>query len=136
MIAVKAAFRKEHLHPERLMKSLFNNDNYVKWKVDAGKLMSYLFELAAITQSHDTDLDLYSLFTKEECYDLWLISNLNWYIDYGPSPLTQGKMPYVEANLLENILNTADTCVVKKRIVLPCASGTRLVYFLWLVYWN
>lgn len=96
------------------MKSLFNNDNYVKWKVDAGKLMSYLFELAAITQSHDTDLDLYSLFTKEECYDLWLISNLNWYIDYGPSPLTQGKMPYVEANLLENILNTADTCVVKK----------------------
>lgn len=43
-----------------------------------------------------------------------LISNLNWYIDYGPSPLTQGKMPYVEANLLENILNTADTCVVKK----------------------
>ena len=104
--------------------------------MDAGKLMSYLFELAAITQSHDTDLDLYSLFTKEECYDLWLISNLNWYIDYGPSPLTQGKMPYVEANLLENILNTVDTCVVKKRIVLPCASGTRLVYFLWLVYWN
>ena len=41
VIAVKAAFRKEHLHPERLMKSLFNNDNYVKWKVDAGKLMSY-----------------------------------------------------------------------------------------------
>ena len=51
---------------------------------------------------------------KEECYDLWLIGNLEWYIDYGPSPLTQGKMPYVEANLLENILNTADTCIVKK----------------------
>ena len=114
VIAVKAAFRKEHLHPERLMKSLFNNDDYVRWKVDAGKLMSYLFELAAITQSHDTTLELYSLFTKEECYDLWLINNLSWYIDYGPSPLTQGKMPYVEANLLENILNTADTCVVKK----------------------
>lgn len=47
------------------MKSLFNNDNYVKWKVDAGKLMSYLFELAAITQSHDTDLDLYSLLPKK-----------------------------------------------------------------------
>lgn len=45
---------------------------------------------------------------------MWLLNNANWYIDYGPSPLTKGKMPYLEANLLENILNTADTCIVKK----------------------
>ena len=114
VLAVKETFRKEHLHPERLMKSLFNSEEYVKWKVDAGKLMSYLFELAVILQNNDTDLELYSLFTKEECYDLWRIGNVEWYIDYGPSPLTKGEMPYVEANLLENILNTADTCVVKK----------------------
>lgn len=114
VLAVKADFRKKHMHPKRLMKSLFNSEDYVKWKVDADKLMGYLFELAIILQNHDTDIELYSLFTKEECYDLWLISNLNWYVDCGPSPLTQGKMPYLEANLLENILNTADTCVVKK----------------------
>ena len=114
VLAVKEAFRKEHLHPERLMKSLFNSQDYVKWKVDADKLMSYLFELAVIMQNHDTDIELYSLFTKEECYDMWLLNNANWYIDYGPSPLTKGKMPYLEANLLENILNTADTCIVKK----------------------
>ena len=96
------------------MKSLFNSQDYVKWKVDADKLMSYLFELAVIMQNHDTDIELYSLFTKEECYDMWLLNNVNWYIDYGPSPLTKGKMPYLEANLLENILNTADTCIVKK----------------------
>lgn len=114
VLAAKAAFRKEHLHPERLMKSLFNSEEYVKWKVDAEKLMSYLFELAVIMQNHDTDIELYSLFTKEECYDMWLLNNANWYIDYGPSPLTKGKMPYQEANLLENILNTADTCIAKK----------------------
>ena len=114
VLAVKEAFRKKHLHPERLMKSLFSNQDYVKWKVDADKLMSYLFELAVIMQNHDTDIELYSLFTKEECYDMWLLNNANWYIDYGPSPLTKGKMPYLEANLLENILNTADTCIVKK----------------------
>lgn len=114
VMAVKEAFRKEHLHPERLMKSLFTSQDYVKWKVDADKLMSYLFELAVIMQNHDTDIELYSLFTKEECYDLWQISNVDWYINYGPSPLTKGKMPYLEANLLENILNTADTCIVKR----------------------
>lgn len=115
VLAVKEDFRKKHLHPERLMKSLFSSDDYVKWKVDADKLMSYLFELAAIMQNHDdTDIELYSLFTKEECYDLWLLNNLNWYINYASSPLTQGKMPYLETNLLENILNTADTCIMKK----------------------
>ena len=114
VLIAKATFRKEHLHPERLMKSLFNSEEYVRWKVDAEKLMSYLFELAVIMQNHDTDIELYSLFTKEECYDMWLLNNANWYIDYGPSPLTKGKMPYLEANLLENILNTADTCIVKK----------------------
>lgn len=115
VLAAKEDFRKRHLHPERLMKSLFNSEDYVKWKVDADKLMSYLFELAVIMQNHDTDMEFYSLFTKEECYDLWLINNVNWYIDYGPSPLTKGKMPYLEANLLENILNTADTCIIRKK---------------------
>ena len=66
-------------------------------------------------QSHDTDLDLYSIFTKDECYDLWLIENYAWYVSFGPSPLSKGKIPYMETNLLKNILDTADTCLVKKQ---------------------
>lgn len=112
--AAKESIRKEHIHPERLMKTLFANTDYLKWKVDAGELMTSLFDVASNMQSHDTGLELYSLFTKEECYDLWQLSNRGWYISFGPSPLTKGEMPSVEANLLENILNTADTCVVRK----------------------
>lgn len=111
---LKASVRKEHVHPERLMAALFSNADYVKWKVDAGRLMTNLFDLASNMQSLDTDLELYSLFTKEECYDLWQISNKNWYVFYGPSPLTGSKIPYLEANLLESFLNAADTCIVKK----------------------
>lgn len=114
VVAAKAAIRKEHVHPERLMKALFNNADYVNWKVDAGRLMTQLFDVASNMQSLDTNLELYSLFTKDECYDLWQISNKNWYISYGPSPLTKGEIPFMESNLLENILNTADTCIVKK----------------------
>lgn len=102
------------MHPERLMKALFNNEDYVRWKVDAGRLMTQLFDVASNMQSLDTNLDLYSLFTKDECYDLWQISNKNWYISYGPSPLTKGEIPFMESNLLANILDTADTCIVKK----------------------
>lgn len=39
---------------------------------------------------------------------------INWYISYGPSPLTKGEIPFMESNLLANILDTADTCIVKK----------------------
>ncbi len=114
VLAAKREYQKKHRHPERLMNALFNNADYVKWKIDGGKLMSYLFKLASNMQSHDTGLDLYPIFTEEECYDLWSIENYGWYLGFGPSPLTKGKMPYVEANLLKNILDTADTCIVKK----------------------
>lgn len=114
IVAAKTKFQKEHRHPERLMKALFNNEDYVKWKINGGKLMSSLFKLASNMQSHDTGLDLYPIFTEEECYDLWLIENYGWYLSFGPSPLNKGKMPYMEANLLKNFLDTADTCIVKK----------------------
>lgn len=114
IISAKKKVKKEHTHPERLMGALFNNPDYVKWKIDEDKLMTDLFKLAGNMQSHDTDLDLYSIFTKEECYDLWLADNYDWYLNYGPSPLNKGKVPYSEAELLKNILNTADTSIVKK----------------------
>ena len=52
-------------HPERLMKELFNDQQYVYNNVGAGSLMRQLFHVACNMQSHDTDLELFSLFTKE-----------------------------------------------------------------------
>ena len=53
---------------------------------------------------------------------IW-IGILTW-----PSPAhSKDGVPYVETNLLENILDTADTCVVKENRCSTYASGTRLV---------
>lgn len=114
VVAAKAEVDREYVHPERLVNTLFNDTAYVMHSVPSDKLMKELFGIAGNMQSHDISLDLYSIFTKEECYDLWQRNNLLSYIDYGPSPLTKSEMPYIEANLLDNILNTADTCVTKK----------------------
>ncbi len=62
-------------------------------------------------QSHDTDMQLYSLFTDEECYDLWSCNNLYWYLTHACSPVTDGLMPYREADLLRNILDRADAAL-------------------------
>ena len=96
-------------HPERLMKELFNDQDYVYNNVAAGALMRQLFHVACNMQSHDTNLELFSLFTDEEIYDQWRQKNIGWYLDYGPSPVSGGKMPFSQLNLLKNIIETADT---------------------------
>ena len=96
-------------HPERLMKVLFNDQDFVYNNISAGALMRQLFHVACNMQSHDTDLELFSLFTDEEVYDQWRQKNIGWYLDYGPSPVSGSKMPFSQLNLLKNIIETADT---------------------------
>lgn len=101
-------FEAKHIHPGRLMKVLFTDGAYVEENVDTLRLMRRLFDIAANMQSHDTDMELYSLFTNDECYDLWSCNNVYWYLTHACSPVTDCLMPYREAELLRNILDTAD----------------------------
>lgn len=114
-----AAYRRKHLDAGRLMGVIFNDAQYVADSVKAESLWNQIFNVAANMQSLETDMDLYGLFTTEECYRKWAIDNMYWYMYYGPSHLTKGKMPFYEANLLRNILETADSC-----LKLPQPSAT------------
>ena len=105
----RALYALKYTHPERLMKALFTDQDYVYNNVGAGDLMRQLFHVACNMQSHDTDIELYSLFTDEEVYDLWRIQNVGWYLDYGASPVSGKIMPFSQLNLLKNIIETADT---------------------------
>lgn len=113
------AYRREHLDAGRLMGVIFNDAQYVADSVKAESLWNQIFNVAANMQSLETDMDLYGLFTTEECYRKWAIDNMYWYMYYGPSHLTKGKMPFYEANLLRNILETTDSC-----LKLPQPSAT------------
>ena len=101
--------QQKYTHPERLMKTLFNDQLWVYNNVASGDFMRRLFEVAANMQSHDTDIELLSLFTDEEVYDQWRIRNIGWYLDYGGWPGADCKMPFSQLNLLKNIIETADT---------------------------
>jgi hypothetical protein len=97
--------------PDRLMQVLFNDPQWVKDSVNAVNLMYDLFEVASNMQSHDTDIDLLSLFTASEMYDQWRYRNWSWYLNYGAAPQTGGIMPFSQRNLLRNIIETADTVI-------------------------
>ena len=99
----------DRIKPDRLMDVLFNDAQWVKDNIQAQALMYNLFEVTTNMQSHDTDIDLYSLFTDDEIYEQWRTRNIGWYLDYGPAPQTGGMMPFTQRNLLYNIIETADT---------------------------
>jgi len=102
-------YTKKYNHPERICSVLFNDTKWVADSIDGGRLMRRLFDVATNMQSHDTDIELLSLFTTDELYDQWRQRNVGWFLDYGVSPITDGIMPFSQQNLLRNIIETADT---------------------------
>ena len=116
---VRGIYEHKYSHPERLMKVLFNDQTYVYDNIRASSLMRQLFEIASNMQSHDTDIELYSLFTDDEIYDQWRMRNIGWYLDYAAAPQTGAIMPFSQLNLLKNIIETADTIVDNSKAHTP-----------------
>lgn len=93
----------------RLMAVLFNDVQWANDSIKNDPFIYNLFDVVTNMQSHDTDIDLYSLFNDDEIYEQWRIRNIGWYVDYGPAPLTEGVMPFTQKYLLRNIIETTDT---------------------------
>ena len=112
-----------YIHPERLMKQLFNDSAFVAGHIDARELMADLFELHGISQSSYSQPDLGFLFTEEELYDLWQRNNFEWYYEKGPSPLSDACMYKLERNLLDNFVETADTVIASGKNAVSLRFG-------------
>ena len=102
---------------ERVIKSLFNDEAYIKQNVDAKDLNYRLFQLASNLQSTEMrkQITLYDIFTTDELYANWKAKNAWWYINYGPSPLNGGKQPYSQRNLLKKMISQADSCIALEK---------------------
>lgn len=111
---VLADFRKEHLHPQRLMETIFSDKSFWNDSIDASKAMRSIFKLAMNIQSTELrkQINLCNLFTDDELYDLWQGQNAYWYMAYGPSRYSDGIQPYSQRNLLNKIISEADSCLL------------------------
>lgn len=109
--------------PHRLMKVLFSDQDWVYMNVMPTSLMGSIYDIATNQQSHDGDTELLNIFTPEELYRLWNGNNLYWYLNYANAPQTGNVMPWMHANLLRNIIETADT-VTRKQATLRFGHDT------------
>ncbi len=108
-------YKKKYTHPERFCRALFNDESY--WKDEDFRPRSFMravFNVITNMQSHGNGEDMWNIFTTEECYDLWKIVNIDWYLGYGAAPQTGGIMQFNQADLLHNIIETTDTIMASK----------------------
>lgn len=106
-------FENHNIHPERLMRTLFNDEEYVQLYVHERDLMYKLFDLATAVQNSEVrhEFSLYDLFTDDELYTLWQRKNIGWFQEYGSNALNGGTQPFSQRNLLRKIIEEADSCM-------------------------
>lgn len=108
-------YRRKYTHPERFCRALFTDENF--WQDEDFRPRSFMRAMMSVVtnmQSHGCGEDMWNLFTKEEIYDLWKIVNIDWYLGYGAAPQTEKIMPFSQANLLRNMIETTDTVMASK----------------------
>ena len=106
-------FNQRHTHPERLMKALFKDTDFItnyqgSGRDQSGSLYSSLYDVASYVQGSDPGVDLYDVFTYDEWYDLFLMNNMRWYSQAGFTPLTDNVVPYGHCVTLQNFIDFAD----------------------------
>lgn len=105
------SFEKVHLHPQRLMESLFTKPSYAQDNALAfmKKLYGVVVGMSCLVEEpwYTPQYNLEGLFTVDEMYDQWACNTLYWFALFGAYDATQGVMPYRQKELLRDILDKA-----------------------------
>lgn len=104
-------FRAEKTTPERMMGTLFSDNEYLNRWVDQDELMWGLYWLAVDMQNMETPVSFIELFTNDELYGLWEAANFNFYACNSSYPLANGEHTANARNLVNHIIENADSYV-------------------------
>ena len=107
-------FEAKHLNPDRLVNSLFSDNDYIIKKVNPETVMKKLFAIAGGMQNVETKLNFYDLFEKQELFDLWQCTNYRLYVNDANSAINNGLMFENQKPTLKNILENANKIIASK----------------------
>lgn len=115
MKIISDSIKWANIDSRRFEKQLFKDEKFAKDSIPGKKLMSNVFDLAGYLQDHHEfdGKDLYYLFTDEEIFQLWRLTNIYWYLNWGPSPVNGRRLPFIERALLNNMIESADEAIAK-----------------------
>ena len=116
-------FFEENTNPDRLVSSLFNDENYIRKNVHPSNLMWGLYWIASDVQDMETKAYIYDVFEKEELFDLWQINNYRMYVGNANHPGGKGLVVGNAKNLMKNIIESADEAIENPRIAATLRFG-------------
>lgn len=105
-------FEEKQTKPDRVVASVFSDPEFVNRYVDPHEFMWGIYWLASDAQNTEGKINFYDLLTTDELFDLWQCFNARFYAqhaDYAPS---KGVHLQNAANLLNNIIDTADEAIL------------------------
>lgn len=100
-------FKEAMTKPDRLVASLFADDDFVYRNVNPSDLMWGLYWIAVDMQDIESGIEFMDLFTVEELFDLWRWHNYEFYVTNSNHPMAKGLTIANAKNLLRNIHDSA-----------------------------
>lgn len=104
-------FEERHTNPDRLVSQIFSNPDFVDKYVNPHEFMWNMYWLASDAQNTEKKINFYDIFTPQELFDLWRCFNASFYARHSSYPAAEGKHVLNAANLLNNIIDTADEAI-------------------------
>lgn len=104
-------FEEKNTKPDRLIESIFKDKTFIERYVRPHDFMWSIYWLASDAQNTEGKINFYDLFTPQELFDLWQCFNAVFYAQHADYAPANGVHIQNAANLLNNIINTADDAI-------------------------
>lgn len=104
-------FEEKHTKPDRLIESIFSDSQFVDRYVNPHDFMWSIYWLASDAQNTEGKINFYDLLTAGELFYLWQCFNAVFYAQHADFIPANGIHLQNAANLLNNIINTADQAI-------------------------
>lgn len=104
-------FKERHTNPDRLVASIFSDEEFVEKSVNPGDFMWDIYWLASDAQNVETKVSFYDLLTPDELFDLWQTFNYDFYVNCSNFKGNKGIRVANSKPLLRNIVETADSII-------------------------
>ncbi|MDE6006511.1 MAG: histidine phosphatase family protein [Muribaculaceae bacterium] len=104
-------FEQKQTKPDRVVKSIFSDSDFVNRYVNPHDFIWGIYWLASDAQNTEGKIDFYDFLTNEELFDMWQCFNARFYGQHADYPPANGVHLQNAANLLNNIIDTADAAI-------------------------
>lgn len=108
-------FEEKNTNPDRVVNSIFSDKTFIDRYVNPHDFMWGIYWLASDAQNTEGKIDFYDILTPDELFDLWQCFNARFYAQHADYAPAEGVHLQNAANLLNNIIDTADAAIASDK---------------------